>query len=179
MFEKAILVCKRKSDDPSSLVHLNSLYTPHLAPNSVPNHHHHHHHNQASINHHNHHNGQLSSTSTLSSVSSSSSSSTSTTATISSTNNVVAGGGGAGGSGCSYSSSLSSASTATFNGVQYFYQFKEMIKTNEIGLTENLKNDKKKFEIWSETSSYIFEVRNYFFFFLLYSCFVLRFLMYS
>lgn len=154
MFEKAILVCKRKSDDPSSLVHLNSLYTPHLAPNPVPNHHHHHH--QTSINHH--HNGQLSSTSTLSSVSSSSSSSTSTTATISSQTNVVASGG-AGGSGCSYSSSLSSASTATFNGVQYFYQFKEMIKTNEIGLTENLKNDKKKFEIWSETSSYIFEVR--------------------
>lgn len=32
-----------------------------------------------------------------------------------------------------------------------------MIRTNEIGLTENLKNDKKKFEIWSETSSYVFE----------------------
>lgn len=33
-----------------------------------------------------------------------------------------------------------------------------MLKTNEIGLTENLKNDKRKFEIWSDVSSYIFEV---------------------
>ena len=35
----------------------------------------------------------------------------------------------------------------------YIYHF----QTNEIGLTENLKNDKRKFEIWSDTSSYVFE----------------------
>jgi hypothetical protein len=35
-----------------------------------------------------------------------------------------------------------------------------LLKTNEIGLTENLKNDKKKFEIWSDISSYIFEASN-------------------
>ena len=32
-----------------------------------------------------------------------------------------------------------------------------LLKTNEIGLTENIKNEKRKFEIWSDTSSYIFE----------------------
>ncbi len=63
------------------------------------------------------------------------------------------------------SSSLQSSSTATFSSsssnqfsFQYFYQFKELLKTNEIGLTENIKNEKRKFEIWSDTSSYIFEV---------------------
>ncbi len=41
---------------------------------------------------------------------------------------------------------------------QCFYQFKEVLKVDEIGITENLKNEKKKFELWSETSSYILEV---------------------
>lgn len=40
---------------------------------------------------------------------------------------------------------------------QYFYQFKESLKMDEIGITENIKNDKKKFELWTDTSSYIFE----------------------
>ena len=44
--------------------------------------------------------------------------------------------------------------------VQYFYQFKEMLKTDEIGITENIKNEKKKFELWSDISSYIFEANN-------------------
>ncbi len=78
---------------------------------------------------------------------------------------------------------LQSSSTATFStsnqiSFQYFYHFKELFKvkkkilfinktcfkqiiftfkTNEIGLTENIKNEKRKFEIWSDTSSYIFE----------------------
>lgn len=98
LFEKAILICKRKSDDPvpGQPLMVNNPYT--------------------------------SSTSTLSSV-------------------------------CS-SNGVQPNSASTSTAFQYFYQFKEMIGTNEIGLTENLKNDKKKFEIWSETCSYVFEAQN-------------------
>lgn len=134
LFEKAILICKRKSDDSSSVVHLNNLYTPQTPtnpPQPPP---------------------QLTSNSTLSSVSSTNGAATTTTTPPTQPGTST--------SSSSNSSSLSSASSATFNGFQYFYQFKEMVKTNEIGLTENLKNDKKKFEIWSETSSYIFEAPN-------------------
>jgi hypothetical protein len=65
----------------------------------------------------------------------------------------------------SNNSSLSSSSSMvplslSSNQFDYFYQFREMIKTNEIGLTENFKNDKRKFEIWLNTTSFIFEASN-------------------
>ncbi len=55
---------------------------------------------------------------------------------------------------------------------QCFYQFKEALKIDEIGITENLKNEKKKFEVWSETSSYILEVSLVCFCFVKYYLFV-------
>lgn len=133
LFEKAILICKRKTDDPSPTFHQTSIAMAH-------------HHNQSpqwpgqQLFASNTQSFSTSSTSTLSSVSSSNG----TTASIGAGFNL---------------SSLSSYSAA-FNGFQHFYQFKEMMKTNEIGLTENMKNDKKKFEIWSDTFSYIFEATN-------------------
>ena len=50
-----------------------------------------------------------------------------------------------------------SAASSQLPTCQYFYQFKESLKVDEIGITENIKNDKRKFELWTETSSYVFE----------------------
>ncbi len=100
LFEMAILICKRKTDDPAS--NYNQFTT------------------------------QLFSQSSFSLTNNSSNS-------------------------LSSASSLSSNSSS-FNNFQYFYQFKEHLKTNEIGLTENFKADRRKFEIWSDSFSYIFEV---------------------
>ena len=127
LFEKAIVICKRKTDDPS--IHVNTQ------PNTQSN-------------------LQSSSSNTLNSNSSNSSTPTSTTSTT--LPNQISLPSNSSSLSSSSSTSSTSALTSLFN-FQYFYQFKELLKTNEIGLTENLKNDKKKFEIWSDTSSYIFE----------------------
>lgn len=112
LFEKAILICKRKNDElPQQLTLQGSLVTSHHTP----------HFSQSSLNN------------TISSNSSSLISSSAST----------------------FSSTASCNSILNF---QYFYQFKEAIKTNEVGLTENIKNEKKKFEIWTESFSYVFEV---------------------
>lgn len=140
LFEKAVLICKRKSEDPSSLIHLNSIYS---SNNNPPN--------QQILTANNISNPYSSSTSTLSSVSSAASSSSQSHHQSVQASNLTLGGG---------SNSLSSSSSAAFGAFQYFYQFKEIIRTNEIGLTENLKNEKKKFELWSETCSYVFEAAN-------------------
>lgn len=112
LFEKAILICKRKSDE---LPQPSNLQGPLTSSSNNPNL------CQSSLNN------------TISSNSSSLMSSSSST----------------------FSSTASCNSILNF---QYFYQFKESIKTNEIGLTENIKSDKKKFEIWTESFSYVFEV---------------------
>lgn len=52
---------------------------------------------------------------------------------------------------------LSGQASCGTNNCPYIYLLKESIKTDEIGLTENLKSDKKKFEIWLNSSSCIFE----------------------
>jgi hypothetical protein len=122
LFEKAVIICKKKTDDPS--IHLNQQ-TAQLTSNT---------------------NGSQ----TLEHSSSSSSSS----ANFSLNNNIIYNTSTI----LSSTSSSSTSSSSTFGNFQYVYQFKEMLKTNEIGLTENLKNDKRKFEIWSDVSSYIFEV---------------------
>ena len=140
LFEKAVLICKRKSEDPTSLIHLNNLYnSPQLHHPQTPN--------QQLLTNSNNSNPFSSSTSTLSSVSSSSSGSSHQNTHHPSVNFMG-------------TNSLSSSSSAAFGSFQYFYQFKEMIKTNEIGLTENVKSEKKKFELWSETCSYVFEAHN-------------------
>ena len=142
LFEKSIIICKRKADTDPSL-HVNVLTTP-FVPQTL--------------------------------ISPSSTSVISAPISISSTSNF---------SSLSNQTSTipnSSAFSSLLN-CQYVYQFKELLmviwyfkisifyvsrslikfsllKTNEIGLTENLKNDKKKFEIWSDISSYIFEASN-------------------
>lgn len=113
LFEKAILICKRKSDElPQTSILQGSIANTNNNQSSQ----------QSSLNN------------TISSNSSSLMSSSSST----------------------FSSTASCNSIFNF---QYFYQFKEAIKTNEIGLTENIKNEKKKFEIWTESFSYVFEVK--------------------
>ncbi|CAF0750342.1 unnamed protein product [Brachionus calyciflorus] len=114
LFEKAILICKRKTDD-----------LPHNQQSPV----------QISLVNNTSVNSTFSQTSLNNTISSNSSSLMSSSSST-------------------FSSTASSNSVFNF---QYFYQFKEAIKTNEIGLTENLKNDKKKFEIWTDSFSYIFE----------------------
>jgi hypothetical protein len=126
LFEKAIIICKKKTDDPS--IHL-SQQTAQLNNNSYLS---------QSLE-------QSSSTLTSNIISSNNNNNISyNTSTLLSSH--------------SSSSTTSSTASSTFGNFQYVYQFKEMLKTNEIGLTENLKNDKRKFEIWSDVSSYIFEV---------------------
>jgi hypothetical protein len=117
LFEKAIIICKRKSD-------MDGSPPAAAAPTTTTG-------NGVFITQMNPQGSSLMSPSSASVIISDSSSTTS-------------------------SSSSSSTSSSCFY-FQYFYQFKELLLTNQIGLTENLKNDKKKFEIWSDTSSYIFE----------------------
>ena len=116
LFEKAVVICKRKSDQELAVASLNSTApaaVPTLAPGSL---------NQANTG-----SQQYLASQAL-----------------------------------AFTSAINMSSppvNSQFN-VQYFYQFREMLKTDEIGITENIKNEKKKFELWSDVSSYIFEANN-------------------
>ncbi len=137
LFEKAIVICKRKADDPSNHVTSSFMTAANASTTGTLAHH------QSSGN--------------ISSPSPSSSSSPSVNSTVSNHSLLATH---HSSSSVSSTSSLPQPSSSFQFSFQYFYQFKEVIKTNEIGLTENLKNDKRKFEIWSDSSSYVFEAAN-------------------